>query len=962
MGLRWSRRSLSERTFAFSVVVILQALLQGILVPVHAASPYGIGSFGDNGVYNIVISKKRVEPQNEAIEEAAGSYVTMLNRKGRPFRCSIPSIPARVDEKDKLINLTTSHIEEILIPVESNRQCIQLVTSGWWHYEFCYGKNIVQFHRENGVKVPPIIELGKYSHSQDWSGVSKDALKKKPQDRYHMQYFVNGTECDLTNQRRETRVKFFCDTHKWPTDYIESVTEPQSCMYEVNIFSRRLCSIPYFKKEEPVIGEITCNPVNVPKSDKKKTKKSSDPLVIMGKDLVENLLNEAASPVPESEMTDIKIVPGESDSEAGIQNELRQASEKMDYKLFKNSKFFIEKDASMRAKQSSATGKPLTADESDEEEEDLHAEVENAAKSPNTGAPVSFIEQAKIRAIFRGLDWVEREDIAKALLRIDFKNLGKLSEDEDLILQKFARILKMSKGFAVEDESIRKEAIRSCLDEYAEMVELFVSSPNVRAVFQDSYEEVFRLLHSMMKIFVAENEAEEIVEAKESESDEESLPDDIEITEEMLGDGMKLAEAIKKLDFFALAPLLPAEETLFEALVDISERMMEAHMLYPVQPEDVYTLMESFEDELVAVKRSMDKNTEARKLFKHKLNQFIRLLLASLNHWFAAAPLDDSTPQEKAATLKDDVAYAEKWAKKAVQMAKGSPAGDITPEKIYADSDQVVEAVQDLDDAEDEMSSDEKSVSLLIWKGMEKTAILASKDRSVNSEEKRAALRKARVIMKYVAELLKDPTKNIRPSIREKLLERVETMIASLGKYEKTEKSLTEIREARQKLEAGADFETWLKQYAKTIEKANAVHAENVKDQVKVKQPVSAKKQDSPFLPFGRTITGKGTQPKSKAVKFGDIIADMNPTNRKIREIEDLIREKLQSMGGGPIEIKLVTGGDRMAGMGDIDMHQLEHIKKSLAGAFAAQLQGVFQQQFSVNELEENYSLDDDED
>ncbi|KAL9266343.1 OS-9-like protein [Drosera capensis] len=67
---------------------------------------------------------------------------------------------------------------------------------GWWTYKFCYHKKL-----RHGSSV-------------------------KKRKRYHAHIYNNGTTCDLTNQSRETEVRFVCSE---PKVMISSITELSTC-------------------------------------------------------------------------------------------------------------------------------------------------------------------------------------------------------------------------------------------------------------------------------------------------------------------------------------------------------------------------------------------------------------------------------------------------------------------------------------------------------------------------------------------------------------------------------------------------------------------------------------------------------------------------------------------------------------------------------------------------------------
>ena len=86
--------------------------------------------------------------------------------------------------------------------------------AGWWSYEFCYGREVKQYHFENGAIQGETISLGKFESdynwekSEEWESSSKTPAKKR---KHHSQYYVDGSTCDLTGEPRKTEVRFKCD-------------------------------------------------------------------------------------------------------------------------------------------------------------------------------------------------------------------------------------------------------------------------------------------------------------------------------------------------------------------------------------------------------------------------------------------------------------------------------------------------------------------------------------------------------------------------------------------------------------------------------------------------------------------------------------------------------------------------------------------------------------------------------
>ncbi|XP_032801765.2 protein OS-9 isoform X2 [Petromyzon marinus] len=154
-------------------------------------------------------------------------------------------------------------IPELLKPM-ANVPCL-LKTRDWWTYEFCYGKDIKQYHMEGSEIKGDIMHLGFYDSEFDWSNETAKAGKRHRLKRYHSQLYRNGTQCDLNGRHREAEVRFVCE-EGGSGDYLSRVDEPQSCMYVLTVHTVRLCAhpdmrIPTRSNPQP----IRCQPSLTPK-------------------------------------------------------------------------------------------------------------------------------------------------------------------------------------------------------------------------------------------------------------------------------------------------------------------------------------------------------------------------------------------------------------------------------------------------------------------------------------------------------------------------------------------------------------------------------------------------------------------------------------------------------------------------------------------------------------------------
>ena len=81
--------------------------------------------------------------------------------------------------------------------------------SGWWKYEFCYGKKVDQFHEEkDGKKV--VINLGNWDMREHIKWIEANPSKKPKSGKIPKQvshFYSFGEACDVTQKPRTVEVK-----------------------------------------------------------------------------------------------------------------------------------------------------------------------------------------------------------------------------------------------------------------------------------------------------------------------------------------------------------------------------------------------------------------------------------------------------------------------------------------------------------------------------------------------------------------------------------------------------------------------------------------------------------------------------------------------------------------------------------------------------------------------------------
>ncbi|KAF9579139.1 Protein OS-9 [Lunasporangiospora selenospora] len=218
------------------------------------------------------------------------SSIIMTGSDGQQWSCTIPEemVPEKVPDVVK----THEEIEEeerqsvkrgleLLEPLSG--RCLR-TTIGYWTYEYCHKKHILQYHAilVKGQIVPEDSSMNfvmaVYTPGQEpqqaGSGSSvqkrlslaaqqsgtKTELETSHERRYLVQRWENGAICDITGKGRQVEVQYQCANVL--TDQIHVVIEPSICNYVMVIYSPRLCADLAFKNAPvPEANKINCRPI-----------------------------------------------------------------------------------------------------------------------------------------------------------------------------------------------------------------------------------------------------------------------------------------------------------------------------------------------------------------------------------------------------------------------------------------------------------------------------------------------------------------------------------------------------------------------------------------------------------------------------------------------------------------------------------------------------------------------------
>ena len=181
----------------------------------------------------------------------AGPAVTMVNKSGQKYRCSLPEVPERDAGEAREEEEAAPDVSSLLAPLEDG-PCM-FKTKDWWTYEVCHRRSVRQYHVENDKPVGNIMILGLHEPAKDNFEPSNAT--------FLAQWYTNGSKCDLTGQPRQTELRFVCNEAA-VQDFIGDIFEPQSCEYAIVVHTSRLCTVPWLRPpQEPTPLPIVCQPL-----------------------------------------------------------------------------------------------------------------------------------------------------------------------------------------------------------------------------------------------------------------------------------------------------------------------------------------------------------------------------------------------------------------------------------------------------------------------------------------------------------------------------------------------------------------------------------------------------------------------------------------------------------------------------------------------------------------------------
>lgn len=185
----------------------------------------------------------------------------MVTARGQPMQCMLPSPPRASPTSTVSEHNRFDDIDRLLSEYEN--KCF-LKPEGWWTFEFCYQRHVIQKHiiPPDRDPYPDEVEisyvLGKLNSELDLER-RKNATLVSTKDAPFTQLYVGGTHCDLTNEPRRVLIKYLCTDEAMHLKelrsssrshgFLKSVREVESCVYEVEFMNTAICQHEAYKEK-----------------------------------------------------------------------------------------------------------------------------------------------------------------------------------------------------------------------------------------------------------------------------------------------------------------------------------------------------------------------------------------------------------------------------------------------------------------------------------------------------------------------------------------------------------------------------------------------------------------------------------------------------------------------------------------------------------------------------------------
>ncbi|KAM3179099.1 hypothetical protein ACTXT7_001237 [Hymenolepis weldensis] len=246
----------------------MYAHFAALLLVLAPLSSFGSFDVSDEFIFSIVW-----EPESNSKSDDASSML-IKTPNNETYLCHLPAVTKSKHVTESLD--FDKHPQLLFTDFFETNPCIFKV-EGYWTYELCHGKHIRQFRAEgSGPKTTRVIKefyLGRVSESETHLRDKEEELKKEDEEEskeskpksihingrdfaYYPVEYVDGTECDLTGLPRKATVAYVCLEESGGELF--QISELETCVYQLIVFTRHLCSYSRYNSHKLYSNPITC--------------------------------------------------------------------------------------------------------------------------------------------------------------------------------------------------------------------------------------------------------------------------------------------------------------------------------------------------------------------------------------------------------------------------------------------------------------------------------------------------------------------------------------------------------------------------------------------------------------------------------------------------------------------------------------------------------------------------------
>ncbi|VDK87059.1 unnamed protein product [Litomosoides sigmodontis] len=206
-----------EREYKSTLQLEKPSVNVGIIEPDEENDDY------DDHLDTTIIIAKQASPKSDSPQHASSTS---------PAEKPVIDMDSLLEENRYLLN---------------GKHCLYGGGMGWWKYEFCFGKSVIQFHdNPQGERTEILLGLFNLDIHKHWidDNPQKKPLKIGGRITQVSHLYAGGTFCETAGIHRSVEVRIRCRISKGSQAAVTLyLLEPHACQYVLGVESPRFCDL-----------------------------------------------------------------------------------------------------------------------------------------------------------------------------------------------------------------------------------------------------------------------------------------------------------------------------------------------------------------------------------------------------------------------------------------------------------------------------------------------------------------------------------------------------------------------------------------------------------------------------------------------------------------------------------------------------------------------------------------------